>query len=182
MLIHHTCMSENFLRSIWNRSRSSPVNPDSHTAIMGMFTDAKLKTTFLCSSTWHITLQCVFHFVRDQPGQPSPSKTIEAVALFETLYGRETITSVSFSGSSLHSSIEVKIVDFRHILPRGRKRCPKLRDNSFPNVTASRSSLLPPKQNLVRVWMGVCGEGRRTNLVWRCNPRCASICCSTLCC
>ena len=38
-----TCISENFLRSIWNRSRSSPVSPDSHTATIGIFTDAKLR-------------------------------------------------------------------------------------------------------------------------------------------
>lgn len=37
-----TCISENFLRSIWNLSRSSSVSPDSHTAIIGIFTDAKL--------------------------------------------------------------------------------------------------------------------------------------------
>lgn len=40
-----TCSSENFLLSIWNRSRSSPVSPDSHTATIGMLTDAKLIET-----------------------------------------------------------------------------------------------------------------------------------------
>ena len=50
LLVILTWISENFLRSIWNLSRSSPVSPDSHTAIIGIFTDAKLPKRQQCTS------------------------------------------------------------------------------------------------------------------------------------
>lgn len=49
-----TCISENFLRSIWNLSRSSSVSPDSHTAIIGIFTDAKLSKRQQARGKTHI--------------------------------------------------------------------------------------------------------------------------------